>query len=263
MSKKTNVTACLCATILLFLPGSLSADLVGLWRFEDPNNVGAASIGSDLDFKSTGIGWVAGSGGSDTGAARVGFDQALIMTNPIGGNGGGARTNEYTVVMDVFRFENTFDFQAVMQTRLTNGFEADLFFRADDGIGISGNYGGLFEIQQWMRLALVFDMNEAVGQRLRVYKDGLLERSVSPVQTIDGRWSAGEQIWFFSDGTEDPNAGGEEGVHFVSNLALFSRALTGEQVLALGGVGSAIPEPTTCTLLLAGMSALHLLRRRA
>lgn len=263
MSMRTLAMFCLSATSVLLFNGNLSADLVGLWRFEDSNNVGAASIGADLDFKSTGIGWDAGSGGSDAGAARVGFDQALIMTNPIGGNGGGARTNEYTVVMDVLRFENNFDFQAVMQTRLTNEFEADLFFNDADGIGISGNYGGNFEIQQWMRLAFVFNMNEAAGQRLQVFKNGILERAVSPVQTIDGRWSAGEQIWFFSDGTADPNAGGEEGVHFVSNLALYNRALTSQQVAALGGAGSAIPEPATSALLLAGVSLLSLIRRRA
>ena len=85
--------------LVALLPASIfAAEPVGLWEFEDPSDLGAASIGSPLLLNGTVTASVDVPGAADV--ARTAY---LTATNPIGANGDEAatRSNQFTIVIDM------------------------------------------------------------------------------------------------------------------------------------------------------------------
>ena len=238
-----------------------NADLVSLWEFEDSGNLLAASVGSDLALTGTAAA-AAGSGGADAGAAQLSTGDYFTATNPIGANGGGSNTNAYTLVMDMNAPGSSWNALVDIDGGAFSG-DGEVFTNPSGGLGIDGDYYGTGADGSWHRIALVFDM--ASDTSMTTYIDGALnhahtdsELGGSPNADIDGRWSLLGTFNPFSD-----NGGGEEETLAVSNLALFSSALSAEEVSALGGPGSLIPEPNSIGLLMLGSLAFLGLRKRS
>jgi len=189
--------------------------------------------------------------------------------NPLAANGGGVRTNKYTVLMDV-KFAAG-GFQSLLQTGsdhstgATTGLNAndgDWFLRDDGGLGISGDYTDTgnalrYDAGKWRRLVLTIDT--AGTNTYRSFVDGVLQNVVASPSGfgLDKRYSLNSTIGFFAD--EDGEIRSE---WYINNLAIWDSALSDADVRSLGGASAGVvPEPATMAVLSLGVLALKRRRR--
>lgn len=252
------------ALFALVLPAP-AATLTGQWDFNDPGNIGAATVG--VDFVVGGTHTHHASLGDDGGATlngaitTMGNDTGSFFTatHNIGANGGGAFVNEYTVLVDLFTpAANRGGWRAIFQTTGSpNGNDADYWIRSGDnhlGVGAIGYSSAPIDETAWTRLVVTVDLNSAVT----TYLDGGLFFTHSASDGVDGRHSLFETgpVHFFADDTA-----GENPPMNVGAIAIFDGVLTPAEVAALGGAGAAIPEPSS-SLLFVLASLIGLRRRR-
>jgi MYXO-CTERM domain-containing protein len=253
------------AAAATLLAGSAWANPVARYDFEQNllPTTGAASIA----FSGTPNYELSSVGGGSGYALRFAAGEYLTFTNPVGGNGGGTRTNQYTLVMDV-RFDAPRNFTSLMQTSLTNNDDGDWFLQditgPGGGLGISGDYADTGNSTRadtsgiWNRLVLTIDLTDAgTGQNRahRSYVNGQLQNVVAaPVGWgLDGRFALDSTFFLLRDNSGEVNSG------LISTAMLYDRALTADEVLTLGGP-QAIPTPSAVALL--GVAALTAGRRR-
>lgn len=235
--------AFLTTVVSLTLLSQARADLVGLWEFENAGNLNEATLGTDLSPTGAPIA-IAGSGGSDAGAAQVDPAMYYTATNSIGANGGGTFTNVYTLVMDVNSpgagWNSLIDIDAgVFST------DGDFFTRNDGFLGIDGDYfsanGTLGADGSWHRIVLVFDTGST--EPITSYIDGNLAHAHTIAELsnfdanypgIDKRWAMHGTFDFFYDND------GDRETTLVSNLGVYDEALDFAAVGILSGAGSPI-----------------------
>jgi len=92
------------ALLLVFVLVSIhqafsQSDLVGHWKFDDPNNLTQANVGNDLVLSGSNTA-VTGPAAGD-GAVNIGPGSYYICPHGMSPSGGGSRVNEFTLVMDV------------------------------------------------------------------------------------------------------------------------------------------------------------------
>ncbi len=231
-----RVRAALAISALLICP-SWATNLVGLWEFENSSDLGAATIGTDLGLTGA-ITSTAGSGGLDAGAANVAVGDYIRATNPIGANGTGLRSNEYTLLID-FKIPALATYISLVET--TGGGDGDYFYSNGNGLGVS-NQGYVDDndpplsvlADTWHRLMLTVDLAGTTS----TYVDGTHIGDHTSTDGVDSRWSLGSTFDLFSD-----NGGGEEAITHVSNVALFDTALDATGIASLGTAGMEIFEP--------------------
>ncbi|NWK56981.1 metallophosphoesterase [Verrucomicrobiaceae bacterium N1E253] len=207
--------------------------LVGVWEFENREALGTATVGSDLLLTGS-IAAIGGPGGADGGAAAVGVGEFLTVLNPIGGNGTGNRTNEYTLLLDI-KIPSLSPWIALFDT--SGGGDADYFYSSSRGLGVSSE--GYVDdhdppnsilADTWHRMVISVDQ----GGRRSTYVDGVLVGNHN-VGIVDAdRWSLASSFTLFSD-----NGGGEEAVIHVSGVRLFNQALNADEVAGLGDINAA------------------------
>jgi hypothetical protein len=224
---------------------------VGYWTFDDPLNLGKATIGLDL----TGVGThsaVSGISGTD-GAVLDGVGSYFTCTHGIAPNGGGAYVNQWTVVMDInIPSTSLGQWLTFLQTNTGNSNDGDCFVNPTEnlGVGATGYSTSAFGGDTWYRVAVSVDN----GNFYRYYVDGNLWKE-GTVQTVDGRFSLDPDLLIFAD-----NDGDDYDIK-CSNLAIWGQGLSSDDVAALGGAGvTIVPEPGTLSLALLG-GMLVLLRR--
>ena len=243
---------------LAALPAT-GASLVGLWEFNNPANIGQATIGTDLSIAGTAPAYSASladdAANTQSGVITTvsGTGNHLAASNAIGGNGGGAFTNQYTILIDLQSpASSRGTWRSLLQTSPTNSNDGDLFIRnSDTGVGVSAlTYSPTINDTVWNRLVVSFDLGVAVTS----YLNGTLLHNHN-TSTVDGRFSLGSALLFFADEDNENNSLN------VGTLALWDGALSAPEIAALGVAGSPVPEPTgTLLLTLAGTAAL--VRRR-
>ncbi len=258
-------SACVALGLLLLVTAGVSAQrVVGHWNFDGNLNgtIGAPLVGVGNIFFETAV-----IGGQTAKVARFGDDwwdgdetwttghnSYFIVPNPIGGNGGGAYTNQYTIIMDVM-FPYTPGYVSLYQTNPNNTNDGDWFIFRDapgdertNGLGISGDYSEpgnplRFQDSVWQRIALVIDTTTPSGGNSCVYRcyiNGQLQNIVQSPSGwgVDGRFSLDPTFLLFAD--ED----GETQEGLINCLQLRDYAMSDAEIAALGGPSAAgIPIP--------------------
>jgi hypothetical protein len=236
---------------------SASGGLVGLWEFENPGNLTAATIGGDLAL----TGAQAASSGSgtlsDTGASQLGVGDYYTVTHGIAANGGGAYVNEYTILWDVmYPAATAGSWKTFFQTAVANGNDGDLFIRPSGpqgaiGVGDTGYSTNTTAADTWYRVVVSVDN----GSHFRVYVNGNEWLSAAG-QPVDARFSLDPIFHVFADND------GDDATMNLSNLAIWDSALTADAIGALGGAGRALPIPEPASAVLALIAAIGAVRFR-
>ncbi|HPC97099.1 MAG TPA: discoidin domain-containing protein [Sedimentisphaerales bacterium] len=208
----------------------------GAWEFNppDPNR---ATIGLPLELVGS-VRKVAGINPAD-GAIQIGEGSYYICTHGIGPNGGGAKVNQWTLLIDFSypassRSDPPNGYNDLFQTNPTNVDDADWTINSAGAIGIgavgySSAYGYTTQADTWYRLVVVVEN----GVRHDVYVDGV-EIFKGNQQGIDGRFSLAEAILLFCAGN---NQDRDDAPINVSAVAIWDKPLSAADIFALGQAG--------------------------
>ncbi|MBX3746496.1 MAG: hypothetical protein KF833_14405 [Verrucomicrobiae bacterium] len=173
----------------------------------------------------------------------------LRMHHGLGANAGGQKLNQWTLVMDVLWGPEGQGFGGLLQTHdFDNPTDGDLFWRASDGSygkGCCSIYDGLpaersHRQGEWARVVFVADLT-ANPPRLAKFINGYKHREdlTGDGGTFDGRYGLPSQVFLFGDGDDN-----ERTEAFVNSIQIQARALSDDEVIALGGPSaSGIPTP--------------------
>jgi hypothetical protein len=206
---------------------SVFESAVGYWQFDNANNIVEATVGSPLIMQGEGFSAIAGPS-ADNGAVRVAKGSYFRAPHGMAANGGGSRVNIYSVMFD-FKVSELGRYYSFIQTTLGNNDDAEFFLRPAGNLGIGGTGYSEHVVTagEWHRLVISADM----GNAYLYYLDGaLIHTGNLGSASIDSRWSwLPEGVLLFAD--ED----GEDNEIDVSNIAVWSVALTSEEIAALGG----------------------------
>jgi hypothetical protein len=246
---------------LPLLDGAASAGQVGNWQFNGTLNnevPGGAPMavngGWSANFVNTTIG-----GNPATVLSFPAFSntQSLQMVNQAAANGGGAKTNHWSIVMDI-NFPDVSDFRALWQTDQVISANDGDFFINNGGIGISSSYHGALVSGSWARVAVTIERNGGAA-RFNKYINGALVGVTDSTAPVDGRHSVDAILNLFADDDDETGAG------FVNSVAYYDHLLTANEIGGLGGASAAgvpaVPEPTSIALCGFALTAATLAQR--
>jgi autotransporter-associated beta strand protein len=224
--------------------------LTSLWEFEDAADLGAATVGVPLTINGTTPAWFESQTYGSvtlTGVVNtvVGTSNFFTATHDIGANGGGTRTNQYTLVYDVKKPTATL-WRSFYQTDLTNTTDAEFFVRgAGSGVTLNtlgrddiGYSSGFLSPNTWYRVVVSVDL----GDSFDAYRDGVpfASYTVPGVDNPDYSLDPSDVLLF-----ADNDAAGNQQLS-IGSVAIYDGALTASQAALLGGAGSAyVMRPLT------------------
>jgi len=219
---------------------------VGLWEFDFPVEPTVATIGTNLITQGSGFSAATGAFTND-GAQQVGIGSFYRVTNPVGANGGGALSNRYTLLWDVFIPTNAAgQWKTLLQSTLANNDDGDLFINTNGTLGTVGGLGGYttnsVSAGTWNRVVLKVVNGQTNGTSLWV--NGSKWLTTTTTGGVDGRYGLGSQFLIFAD--ED----GEDGILNVSNFAIWNSAISDGEITSLAGATgrlTSLPQPSPNT----------------
>ncbi len=247
---------CLVALVLLLGSGTAAqADvtdgLKGLWEFNNAGNLIEASLGNDLILNGAGQSAVAGVSGTD-GAVAVELGTSYQADHGIPANGGGSYVNEFTLLFDVmYPQESAGKWRAFYQTGYETYNDSEYFIHPSDeswGVGDLGytdnaTLGEWYSSHStWYRAVLTVNLDNDSGAAFHdLYIDGVLKGKHNTGSLgIDGRFAlytaddADPYIVFCGDDN------GDDALMHFSNIAIWDRPLTPQEIAGLGGPGDPI-----------------------
>ncbi len=207
------------------LPVQVEASkLVGRWDFNDPGNLTKATVGTNLQLVGTAQA-MAGRHAFD-GAVKIGPGSHFRCTHNIGANGGGTRSNEYTLVFDISSPpESATQWIALFQANPANTDDAECFIRNTQrtvGRATTGYSAWAMPQQTWTRIAVSVDH----GSFYRIYANGVRILSGN-IQPVDGEFALQPVTLLFGD--ED----GEDNFIDVTSVSAYRGALSDAEIAAL------------------------------
>ena len=289
----------LIATVLIAVASQATAatvnvpsGLVGLWLFQN-GSPQTATIGNDVSFVYDTVGQFGGANTQigtesspylyqDPGVVQVSTWGAVDVPHGIAPNGGGAKVNEYSFLIDykqnaVPTWASLFDtFDGNAHTGGVGGnSDGELFNHAvggglvEIGVGDLGYSSLTYNPTVPHRIVVSAD----IGSFFRVYIDGVefLNSTTAAAQTVDGRFSLAPVMHLLVDNAWE----GEWGL--LQTAMMWDRALTPAEVAGMGVFNDPnnngfptplilpdpIPEPTSMVLLLGlSMGSLIAVRRK-
>ena len=221
--------------VLLGMAGTLTAtaqtpEPSGQWKFDNQNDLMAATVGnvklSPTLVSSPGIadatvseaGIIVANGFDGSAAIFVPATAGLKVTRE---EGAAASTN-FSFMLDLM-VPNSYPYNGLFQTNLSNGNDADLFIaKGQIGAGAMGGYVSSIWGGFWYRV--VFTNSEG-SLKLYVNGDKALEYATS-----ETRWEIDPTFYLLAD--ED----GEKQDTYLSQVAFWETPLTDTEVKELGGV---------------------------
>lgn len=211
----------------------------GLWEFNGPDYT-AATIGAPLELVGS-IEEIFGVDAED-GAITIGEGSYFVCTHGIAPNGGGAKVNEWTLLIDFAYLPGSLNdppngYNDLFQTDPTNADDSDWTINSSGAVGIgavgyTSAAGFTTEADVWYRMVLVVEN----GVRHDVYFDGV-EILKGNQQGIDGRYSLAETLLLFCAGY---NQDGDDAPIDITTVAIWDRPLTASEVLSLGLAGDTV-----------------------
>jgi hypothetical protein len=217
-----------------FNSGNLNGTVGGPLTTKDAATVSGIAYGTTTSFSLPNIG---GSPASVAHMAQWNTPSGLVMPVAANASGGGSTVNQWSIVFDILSpIGSDGKWRTFIETdgRVIQA-DADFFINPANGIGISGNYTGTINPNQWHRVTFVVDNTLT---QIRKYIDGVLVGTQAS-DAIDGRWSltANGTAELFTDND------GDIAPLYVNSIALWDRALSNGEVQALGAPTAAgIPQ---------------------
>jgi hypothetical protein len=141
----------------------------GIWTFDDPANLTAATIGANLEKSGTGFSAVKGPT-TDNGAVRIERGSFFKLLHGFAATTGSGLVGRYSLQID-FSIPQANIWHCFLQTDLSNTSDGDLFINpSGNTIGVGAiTYNGSVTANRWYRLIVVFD----AGRFIDIYLDGL------------------------------------------------------------------------------------------
>ncbi len=207
--------------LLLIVPVSLQAQLVGQWNFDDSSNLQKAEVGNNLVLHGN---QKAVSGPNDgNGAVRIGVGSYYKVDHGLSATNEEEKVNEFSLVFDV-KIPKTSKWYSLFQTDLTNKKDGTCFINPKGNIGTSEtNYSPTaLKANEWYRIGISAKKRDHYDYYLdgfRVYK-GLSWY----VNYIDEKG-----LLLFA------NNGGKDNELDIAGVKLFSNALSDKEMKELGG----------------------------
>jgi len=213
--------------------------LKGYWKFDDASNLEKATVGNNLVLDAlTGI-----TPSQQSAEGPAAGDGAVILpsgvfyrcNHDLEPNGGGTKVNQYTMIFDLKRTESGV-WNTLFGTNADNPGGSDdweLFIKSAGNIGVSatGYSYDTIRTNEWYRLVVVADL----GNSYKYYLDGQLLQDGGK-QALDNRFALSSinelnQVLFLGDND------GEDAPIYVSQIALYDRPLSVEEIENIGGYG--------------------------
>ncbi|MDI6449625.1 discoidin domain-containing protein [Anaerobaca lacustris] len=208
----------------------------GAWEFNQPDT-NRATIGEPLQLVGT-VENVPGVHAAD-GAVQIGEGSYYVCTHGIAPNGGGAKVNQWTLLIDFSYPPSSLSdppsgYNDLFQLDPTNADDSDWTINSSGAIGIgavgySSAYGYTTQGSTWYRMVLVVEN----GVRQDLYVDGV-EIFKGNQQGIDGRFSLADVILLFCAGN---NQDRDDAPMNVSTVAIWDRPLSATEIAAMGQAG--------------------------
>jgi hypothetical protein len=159
------------------------------------------------------------------------------MRHGIAANGGGARVNQYTLIMDLLfpAAANNLE-RALLQTNPDNTDNRDASIGPNNGVGVTGGFQGTFLPDTWQRVAIAVDLSGPGSHPIMAkFINGVKVGQQILTEGRDGRWSLRPsndvEPWalLFADDDVDVQQG------FVSSIQIRNGRLSDADIARLGG----------------------------
>ncbi len=196
----------------------------GWWKFDNADTPLKAEAGYGNDLILVGKHEFVDGPDVTNNAVAIGVGSYYKMSHGIAPNGGGNFVNEYTLEFD-FRIPVLSGWHCFDQLSPLNNNDGDCFINPSGFIGTqaTGYSDRPIFAGEWYKLVI----SVKNGVQYKYYLDGQLLRD-GIIQAVDGRFVLDSLLLVFAD--ED----GEDGAIDCAELAIWDRALTPEEVFALG-----------------------------
>ncbi|MGB4577383.1 MAG: T9SS type A sorting domain-containing protein [Paludibacter sp.] len=199
---------------------------VGLWTFDELNNLFKATIGNVLVPTDDASGYVQTFGPYDgKNAVLTHRGNGFAMDHGIAPNGGGTRVNDYTIEWDIMVPDFAL-YRSLIQNGAMNEGDGDVFIKNNTGVIGTTTMGwtsNMLVPGTWYRIVLSIQ----AGSFARIYVDGVLWKEGN-APAVDSRFSLAPVVHLFGDDdAENPELS-------CSRVAIWNTPLTSEQIAELG-----------------------------
>ena len=224
----------------------------GVWEFNASDPL-SATVGAPLEIVGSAQN-IAGIDAED-GTISIGEGSYYICRHGIAPNGGGAKVNEWTLLIDFWYPPSSLSdppngYNDLFQTDPTNADDSDWTINSSGAIGItavgySNAFGYTTQATTWYRMVVVVDN----GTRHDLYIDGV-EIFKGNQQGIDGLFSLADTILLFAAGN---NQDGDDATINVSTVAIWDVPLSSNEIFTLGYAGESVFPETIAPIVNAGV----------
>ena len=201
----------------------LSQNLVGYWRFDNPNNLLQASIGNDLILNGAASHSSVTGANAEDGAALLDVGTWYDVDHGLPASGG-TNVNTFTMVWDLKISAADFGkYLGLLQNNTANDGDGAVYINPDGGFWFNGgafDFNGTIQPDTWHRIVLTVDAPE-----VKLYVDGILIYTDETLATPDGQYTLDpSKFSIFADNSS--NAGNAEDIPVsISEFMLFDAAL--------------------------------------
>ncbi len=204
---------------------------VGHWTFDNANNLTKAEIGADLIL--TGSQSAVAGPDDNNGAVRIGIGSYYKVVHGITSPEGDTMVNEFSLVLDI-KIPELGHWYCFYQTDLTNTDDGECFINPSGNVGVGDTYYTNYTLtpNEWYRIGISVK-NDSI---YNYYIDGYKELK-GKAGSINGRFALDNALLLFADNN------GEDYTIDVADVKLFDKALSEDDMEALGGYHEKPPTP--------------------